>query len=542
MHTYYDYLVIGAGPAGLQLGYYLEEMQRNYLILEAQESAGSFFCQYPRARTLISFNKVYSIYNDPEIQLRWDWNSLLTNDYSLLFRSYSQDFYPHADDMVRYLRAFAAYYHLAIRYNSRVVHIARNAHAQFELTLDTDTLITCRCLIVATGFSKPYIPATEGIELTEGYETVSLCPTDFTGQRVLILGKGNSGFEVADTMLGTAALIHIASPRPIQLAWNSKHPGHLRADYTRLLDTYQLKLLNSSLDCTVDRIVRKGEKLVVSVTYTHADGEWEEIEYDRVIRCTGFQFDDSIFDETCKPDLSINNRFPRMTGIWESTNVPHLFFAGTLMQMRDFKRTSSAFIDGFRYNIRTLSSFLALRYHDERLPGVMIEATDESLTRAVLQRICRNSALWAQFGYLCDVILVDEQRGQASYYYELPLDYVHESQFGEHSHYYTITYEWGSWRGDVFAIERHPSNEQANQSMFLHPIVRRFNGSRLVAEHHMLEDLFGMFCAGKATNAVQSISGRNIQQYHRSEHEQPLQRFFASELGAGEDVLEGKGL
>ena len=38
-----DFVIIGAGPAGLQLGYYLEQAQANYRILEASSSAGSFW-------------------------------------------------------------------------------------------------------------------------------------------------------------------------------------------------------------------------------------------------------------------------------------------------------------------------------------------------------------------------------------------------------------------------------------------------------------------------------------------------------------------
>ncbi|GAB3879423.1 hypothetical protein GCM10029964_031750 [Kibdelosporangium lantanae] len=47
MATSTDYLVIGAGPAGLQLGYFLERAGRDYLILEAGPAAGSFFRTFP---------------------------------------------------------------------------------------------------------------------------------------------------------------------------------------------------------------------------------------------------------------------------------------------------------------------------------------------------------------------------------------------------------------------------------------------------------------------------------------------------------------
>src|SRR5262245_51249455 len=96
-----DYLVIGAGPAGLQLGYYLQKAGHRYLILEAGDSAGTFFKKFPRHRTLISNNKVNTGYTDAEKNLRWDWNSLLSDREDLLFKNYSKKYFPPADEMVR---------------------------------------------------------------------------------------------------------------------------------------------------------------------------------------------------------------------------------------------------------------------------------------------------------------------------------------------------------------------------------------------------------------------------------------------------------
>src|SRR5437868_9337593 len=104
--NHFDYLIIGAGPAGLQLGYFLEKASRNYLILEAGTDAGTFFKKFPRHRTLISNNKVYTGGDDAERNLRWDWNSLLCDNRELLFKNYSKEYFPPADEMVRYLRDF----------------------------------------------------------------------------------------------------------------------------------------------------------------------------------------------------------------------------------------------------------------------------------------------------------------------------------------------------------------------------------------------------------------------------------------------------
>ena len=525
-----DYLIIGAGPAGLQMGYFFEKHQRNYLILEAQNLVASFFAKHPRNRKLISFNKTAHLYDDPEIKLRWDWNSLLS-DYEFLFEAYSKKLYPSADEMVHYLSDFANHYELNIQFNTKVAQVSRLAEGGFCVKDASNNEYFCRGLIVATGLSKPYIPDIPGIEhVEEGYENVTMEPESFRNQRVLIIGKGNSGFEIADNILETAALIHLASPESIKFAWNTRHPGHLRADYTRILDAYQLKLLHGALDCTISQIYRENGKYVASIHYTHADGEVEEIIYDRIIRCAGFCFDDAIFDSSCKPALAITGKFPALTSMWESTNVPDLFFAGTLMQMRDFRQSSSAFIDGFRYNIRCLYHFLANRYHDQPLPNQLIPMRVKAIAEATMERVCRTSALWTQFGYLCDVIVVDEETDEIRHFFELPIDYVRESEFMKAPHYYVITFEWGAFRGDVFAIERHPNHETAYTNAFLHPIVRRYSHSTLVAEHHILEDLFGMYSYKRSPGVYKNRSGRSVRQYHYEEHEQPLHQFFASQL------------
>lgn len=89
-----DYLVIGAGPAGLQLGYLLKKSGRRYRILEAGSTPGTFFQTFPRHRTLISNNKKHTGTDDPELNLRMDWNSLLSDDPELLFTRYSDRYFP----------------------------------------------------------------------------------------------------------------------------------------------------------------------------------------------------------------------------------------------------------------------------------------------------------------------------------------------------------------------------------------------------------------------------------------------------------------
>jgi thioredoxin reductase len=474
----YEYLVLGAGPAGLQMGHHLSRAGHSYLILEAGDSPGHFFKTFPRHRTLISSNKVYTGSEDPEVNLRFDWNSLLSEgDGQLLFKDYSRRYFPPADDFVRYLSDYADFHELEVRCNTRVLRIEKPTPRQFRVLDAEGHVYTCRRLIVATGVSKAYVPRIRGIELAESYADVSVDPEDFVNQRVLILGKGNSAFETADNLIPTTALIHVASPEPLKQAWKTHFVGHLRAVNNNFLDTYQLKGQNAILDCTIERIERRDGQYVVSLRRDQAHGEAEEVFYDRVIVCTGFRFDDSIFAEGCRPEMTADERFPAQTPGWESVNVPGLYFAGTLMQANDSKKSTSGFIHGFRYNVRSLFRMLETRHHHRVWPGREVEPTPEGLVEATMERLGRTSALWQQFGFLHDVVVVQEDWDRATYYEEMPLAYIHGSEIGKSQHYYTITLDLGKAEG------------RAEESALLHPVIRRWCGRQLISEKHLLEDL-----------------------------------------------------
>ena len=517
-----DYLIIGAGPAGLQLGYFLEKANRDYLILEAGEDPGNTFKELPRHRTLISINKVHTGYDDPEINLRWDWNSLLSDNPDLLFKNYSRSYLPDAEDLLRYLDDFASYYQLKIKYGVRVVKIAKN---DSFLVIDSNgNVYSCKRLIVATGFAKLYMPDVKGIELAEKYTDVSINPEDFANQRVLIIGKGNSGFETAEHLMGTTALTHIVSPNPISMAWKTKYVGHLRAVNNNFLDTYQLKSQNVVLDAKVLEIKAQDDgSYVVTFDYTHADGEIEDLVYDRIILCAGFSFDDSLFDESCKPELVYNDRFPAQTSDWESTNVEDLYFIGVLMHMRDYKKKQSGFIHGFRYNIKALYEILESKYYNEPLPCQSVAINPESLTKAILDRVNVTSALWQQTGFLCDVVVVSGRGKEAQYHTDLPTDYVHDSSLGKHDHYYVITLEFGldiiNESPDPFAVVRIHKDDarQAELSSGIHPIVRRYCGDELIAEHHVIEDI--------ASEWLEDV------------HIDPLQQFFGEQLAKTKELV-----
>jgi thioredoxin reductase len=510
-----DYLIIGAGPAGLQLAQELGAAGRDYLVLESGKGPGTFFHRFPRHRQLISINKTHTGTSDPEFNLRMDWNSLLSPEPDLLFTRYSGRYFPAAGDLLRYLADYAERFGLRVDYGRTVTRVSRGADGTFTVADDSGRTCAARRLIVATGVSKPYVPSIPGIELAEQYETVSVDPGDFTDQRVLIIGKGNSALETADNLIETAAVIHVAGPSSIRMAWRTHYVGHLRAVNNNFLDSYQLKSQNAILDGAVVSIERDAAgMLVVRFAFSRANEMVKELRYDRVIACTGFRFDASIFDATSRPALAHNDRFPRLTSAYEAEGVPGMYVAGTLTQQRDFKQGTSGFIHGFRYGARALRKILELRYHQVPWPSVPVAATAEAVTEAVLARVNRTSALYQQFGVLGDVVLRDAD-GTARYLEEVPVDFLRDGGLdpltdggggdgdGEgvrDTDALVITLEYGPDHDKVdpfdISVARVAQDdaERAFDAAYLHPVVRLYRkagrgGYELAAVHHVAENL-----------------------------------------------------
>ncbi|EWM12290.1 NAD(P)-binding domain-containing protein [Kutzneria sp. 744] len=487
-----DYLVIGAGPAGLQMGRHLKEAGRAYLIVEAGPGAGTSFTVFPRHRTLISSNKPHTGSDDPEFNLRMDWNSVLSDDPDLLFTRYTDEYFPPAREYVRYLEDFAKASELRIAYGTRITSVDRDG--DFVATDEHGVTYRARRVVSATGVAqRPNVPPIEGIELAEQYATVSVDRRDFVNQRVLIIGAGNSAFETAENLIPTAAVIHVAARTGVKLAWKTHYVGHLRAVNNNFLDTYQLKSQNAILDGAVLKIERDGQGYRVAFSFVRADEIVKEIYYDRVICATGFRFDAEPYIGGAAPKMVIDDRFPEQTSEFESSSVPGLHFAGTITQQRDFKHGTSGFIHGFRYGVRALHRILERKYHGVEWPGTEHAGTPEAITAAILARVNRSSALWQQFDVIGDVVVADGDT--ARYYEELPVGFVHDQNFGQGKDTFVVTLEYGPDHDKVdpfdITVKRTRQNDAgaAFDAAYLHPVIRHWRGGEQLGEHHVAENL-----------------------------------------------------
>lgn len=485
----YQYIIIGGGPGGIQLAYYLHQQNAEYLVIERSDIPGNTFATLPRHRTLISINKRFTGCNHPEFNMRHDWNSLLCDDDDFRFKNYDKKFFPHADSLVKYMRDFVERYDINVQYSTSVAKIEK----QGDLYCIRDTHgkeLFCNVVVVATGLAIPNIPDIQGIEYAENYTDMDLDLENYENQRVLIIGKKNSAFETADHLVSAASLIHLVSPSSISMAWKTHYVGDLRAINNNVLDTYQLKSQNAVLDAEVVSIVKKNNKYHVEFLYSHANGEVEENVYDRVLCCAGFKFDSSMFSDNTKPKLIYKDKYPALTAEFESVSNPNMYFAGTLTHSLDYKKATSGFIHGFRYNSRVLAMLLIEKYQGIEIPRMMINKDSNTITKLMLDRVNHSGGLWQQPGFLADVAICHIDRFE--YLKELPKDLAVQWSSTDDADIYVLTLEYGApIVGDPFAVERihREDTAQSDESQFLHPIIRRYINGKLVAQHDVIEDL-----------------------------------------------------
>ena len=101
-----------------------------------------------------------------------------------------------------YLRDFTKKFNLKIRLNTNIVNVHREAvldrkhPSRFIVTDQNGKIFTCKVLIVGTGPALPNTPDIEGIEVADTYQDHTLDLKEYENKKVLILGGGNSAFEV----------------------------------------------------------------------------------------------------------------------------------------------------------------------------------------------------------------------------------------------------------------------------------------------------------------------------------------------------------
>jgi putative flavoprotein involved in K+ transport len=235
----FDVVVVGAGQAGLAIGRLLGEQGRRFLIVEAGDGVASAW------------------------RGRWDSLVLFTpRRYSALpglaFAG-DPDGYPTRDEVVAYLERYAERFELPVALRSRVRSLARK-DGRFVLKLD-DRVLEADQVVVATGpFQEPNVPAVAAGLAPEVFQTHSTgyrSPDAVPAGAVLVVGGGNTGFQIAKELSRT---------HPVQLAIGSRQKPLPQRLLGRDIFWWltRLGVLAKSVDSRLGRRLRERDTLIGS--------------------------------------------------------------------------------------------------------------------------------------------------------------------------------------------------------------------------------------------------------------------------------------
>ncbi len=321
-------------------------------------------------------------------------------------------YFPSRPEMEASLRTFAERTGIAIRYGCRWESTRRLDDGRFELTT-SDGIYTAGTLILAVGVAEPFRPDTPGIDLVAHYADTRPVET-YADRRVFIIGKQNSGFELASGLLSWANRIVVASPSPAKLSVNTHSLVGIRARYLQPYEDHVLGGGVGVLDASIEAVERGADGVGFVVRTRPSDGGPSmAFETDEVIAATGF-----VTPLRDLPDLGVatfgQSRLPAQTPYWESASVPGIFFAGTIGQgskglQKHGMPANSGAVHGARYNARCLAWHIArTRFGiDPARPSV----DPHGLADFVAAELTSGPEIWNQKAYLARIVGLDPDVG-----------------------------------------------------------------------------------------------------------------------------------
>jgi putative flavoprotein involved in K+ transport len=264
------------------------------------------------------------------------------------------DSYPGKDQVADYLATYAATFGLPVRTGVSVTTLTRRGDG-FALVTSGGP-VRARQVVVATGpFQQPTIPACSAgfaPEVFQQHSSDYRDPAPFQGKRVLVVGGGNSGFQIA------AELAAHPATRSVALAIGTRNACVPQRILGRDLFWWQTRtgLITAPATSRRGRWMRRGDGTVIGHTRrslrrhgisfrarlrqargrtaVFADGTSAEI--DAVVWATGFRQDHTWLDV---PDAVVGGRLRHHDGL---TPVEGLYVLGLPWQ-----RTAGSALLGF---------------------------------------------------------------------------------------------------------------------------------------------------------------------------------------------------
>lgn len=194
-----DIAIIGGGQAGLATAYFLRKTSFSFVILDAECSAGGAWLHGWKSLRLFSPSTWSSIAG-------WQMPSV-------------PDVYPSREHVVDYLTRYEERYQFPVERPVLVTSIERENNNL--KVVSKDKIWYSKAIVNATGtWRNPFIPHYDGVELFSGAQIHSANYVDaqsFFGQKVLVVGGGNSGAQILAEVSKVADCTWVTPYEPIFL-------------------------------------------------------------------------------------------------------------------------------------------------------------------------------------------------------------------------------------------------------------------------------------------------------------------------------------
>ena len=316
-----DVIVVGAGQAGLAIGWYLARLGLRFQVLEASAELGQSW------------------------RSRWDSLTLFTPaQYDALpgmpFPA-PADTYPTKEPVADYLRAYADAFRLPVRLNSRVTSLSRSGDG-FEVRTADETF-SARRVVVATGpFQVPFVPpAAGGLDspVTQLHSADYRNPQALPDGPVLVVGGGNSGLQIAEELSASRRVdVSIGTSPPMlpqrlagrDLFWWLTRLGLMRVPAESRLGRRVQARGEFVIGTSRRQLKRAGvtfrPRLVGADGRTVRFADGSTLDVGVVVWATGYRSD---YSWISVPGVVRNGRVAHRRGV---TDVPGLYFLGLSWQ------------------------------------------------------------------------------------------------------------------------------------------------------------------------------------------------------------------
>jgi putative flavoprotein involved in K+ transport len=201
LSTHTDVVVIGGGQAGLSVAYFLKRTGRSFVVLDAEDGPGAAWRRGWPSLRLFSPAQASSLSGWPMPP--------------------AQEGFPTRDEVIDYLARYEQRYDIPVERPVLVRSVSASAtHLHVRAA---DRAWKARAVVSATGtWRAPFIPHVPGRDQFAGRQLHSAHyagPETFAGQRVLIVGGGNSGAQILAEVSTTA-----------DTCWSTERPPRFLAD------------------------------------------------------------------------------------------------------------------------------------------------------------------------------------------------------------------------------------------------------------------------------------------------------------------------